>query len=72
MYEANYIEFGGVHCVALYSVGNAIANVPGFAIAALAAGALRAAALAAHACMVFAATRAPAKQMQINLASDHF
>ena len=36
-YEANYIEFGGVHCAALYSVGNALANVPGFAIAALGA-----------------------------------
>jgi MFS family permease len=27
-YEANYIEFGGVHCAALYSVGNALANIP--------------------------------------------
>jgi hypothetical protein len=36
-YEANYIEFGGVHCAALYSVVNALANVPGFAIAALGA-----------------------------------
>ena len=36
-YEANYIEFGGTHCAALYGVGNALANIPGFAIAALGA-----------------------------------
>lgn len=35
--EANYIEFGGEHCASLYAVGNALANVPGFAIAALGA-----------------------------------
>jgi hypothetical protein len=36
-YEANYIEFGGEHAGVLYGVGNALANVPGFAMAALGA-----------------------------------